>query len=399
MRGAFLFLLVVALACRGATRTELTPAQLTALVDSLRPPVEAAVGLPFRGPVTSAITSRDAVQAYLLDRIGRDFPPERLEGITAAYRLFGLLPDTLDLTRLLLDLYREQVAGYYDPDTETLFAVEGADPQQLRLILAHELIHALQHQYLPLDSLMVMRDNGDEVAAVQAVLEGHATVGSIRVLAPGTDVVGSDALWDGYQDEVRAQQARMPVFGAAPMVLREGLIFPYLAGAGFVRWWESDRATPLPTVPELPRSTEQVLHPARYLAPDPPVRLEFGPAPPDLMYEDTLGELEVQILLAQLAGAERPGYDAALGWGGDRYRVMRTPDGPALVWFAVWDTPGHAERVAARLRDGRDRLARQGYRFALDEVTIEGLPGFRVTLAPEGWTGWAGPWQVRRHHP
>ena len=48
-------------------------------------------------------------------------------GSRAAYRLFGLLPDTLELRGLLLDLYAEQVAGYYDPDSTTLFGVAGAD--------------------------------------------------------------------------------------------------------------------------------------------------------------------------------------------------------------------------------------------------------------------------------
>ena len=31
------------------------------------------------------------------------------------------------LRPLLLDLYTEQVAGFYDPDSATLFGVEGAD--------------------------------------------------------------------------------------------------------------------------------------------------------------------------------------------------------------------------------------------------------------------------------
>ncbi len=77
-----------------------------------------------------------------------------MRGLETTYRLFGLLPDTLQLRALLLDLYTEQVAGYYDPDSATLFAVADADPAQLRLVLAHEMIHALQGQYLPLDSIL-----------------------------------------------------------------------------------------------------------------------------------------------------------------------------------------------------------------------------------------------------
>lgn len=386
-------------ACRGEPRADLDAGRLSALVDSLLPAVESAVGLPFKTAPVSALTTGEAVQAYLLDRIQRDFPADRMEGITAAYRLFGLIPDSLDLKALLLAVYQEQVAGYYDPDTEILYAVEGADPAQLRLILAHELVHALQHQYLPLDSLMVLRGNGDVVAATQAVLEGHATLASIRVLAPSPELLATDEFWDNYRQGVRTQQRSMPVFGQAPLVLREGLVFPYLAGAEFVRWWETSRGRPLPGVAELPRSTEQILHPDRYDADDQPVSVAFADSSEDLMYEDTLGELEVQILLAQLRGADQVGYDAAVGWGGDRYRVYRTADGPALIWYSVWDGDAQADRALNQLSGAGGRLAREGYRFSAEQVAIEGRPGVRLILAPPAWHGWAQAPRAQRQRP
>lgn len=376
-------------ACRGAPRADLDAGRLSTLVDSLIPAVETAVGLPFKTAPVSALTTGEAVQAYLLDRIQRDFPADRLEGITAAYRLFGLIPDSLDLKALLLSVYQEQVAGYYDPDTGILYAVEGSDPAQLRLILAHELVHALQHQYLPLDSLMVLRGNGDVVAATQAVLEGHATLASIRVLAPNPELLATDEFWDSYRQGVLTQQRNMPVFGQAPLVLREGLVFPYLAGAEFVRWWELSRGRPLPGVAELPQSTEQILHPDRYAAADQPVSVVFADSSADLMYEDTLGELEVQILLAQLGGADQVGYDAALGWGGDRYRIFRTVDGPALIWLSVWDGASQTARAVDRLSVGGARLARKGYRFGVEQVAVDESPAVRLILAPTAWGGWA----------
>ncbi len=376
-------------ACRGAPRAALDASRLATLVDSLIPAVETAVGLPFKTAPVSALTTREAVQAYLLDRIQRDFPADRMEGITAAYRLFGLIPDSLDLKALLLSVYQEQVAGYYDPDTEVLYAVEGSDPAQLRLILAHELVHALQHQYLPLDSLMVLRGNGDVVAATQAVLEGHATLASIRVLAPSPELLATDEFWNSYRQGVLAQQRNMPAFGQAPLVLREALVFPYLAGAEFVRWWEMSRGRPLPGVAELPQSTEQILHPDRYDTTDMPVSVVFADSSAELMYEDTLGELEVQIFLAQLRGADQVGYDAALGWGGDRYRVYRTADGPALVWYSVWDGELQAARAMDRLSVGEARLERKGYRFSVERPTIDGFPVVRLILAPLAWRGWA----------
>ena len=90
-----------------------------------------------------AIRSRQQVRAYLIRKLDEQLPPPNLKGLETTYKLFGLLPDTLQLRALLVDLYTEQVAGYYDPDSATLFAVADADPAQLRLVLAHEMIHAL----------------------------------------------------------------------------------------------------------------------------------------------------------------------------------------------------------------------------------------------------------------
>ncbi len=392
------WMVVVALltaGCRGEPR-DLTPERLARMVDSLRPTVEQAVGLPFRSPPRSVLTTRQAVSAYLLEKLDKEFPAERRRGLETAYQLLGLIPDTLDLGRLLLALYTEQVAGFYDPDSAALFAVQGGDRSQLRLVMAHEMVHALQHQYLPLDSLLVQRGNTDALAAAQAVLEGHATLASIRVLTPGQDVTGEPAFWDTYREQVRQQQARMPVFGSSPLVLREGLVFPYVTGAAFVRWWTDARGAPLPSAADLPRSTEQVLHPDRYQRGDGPVALRLADSTDRVLQEDTLGELEIQILLAVWRGADVASYDRPLGWGGDRYRVVDAPEGPALVWYSVWDEPPFADRFAGLARQGFGARARPGYRVAVDRVEVLGRAGVRVVLAPAAWDGWgrlpaAGP--------
>lgn len=374
--------------CRGTAPGGIGLAQVEALVDSLTPSVESAVGLPFKSAPRSALVSRDDVRSYLLAKVEKEYPPERLAGVEAAYRLFQLLPDTLDLRRLLIDLYSEQVAGYYDPDSSLLFAVRGGDRSQLRLVMAHEMVHALQHQYLPLDSIMYQRGDGDRLAAAQAVLEGHATLASIRILAPGAEVVDSPEFWETYREQVRTQQATMPVFAGAPLILREGLIFPYLAGAEFMRWWGANRAEPIPIGDRLPFSTEQVLHPDRYAGADAPVEVRFADSA-SVLHEDTLGELEIQILLAVLRGSDQVGLDRPLGWGGDRYRVYPSPDGPALVWYSAWDSQPVAGRAGQLLRDGFMARARPGYRTLVEGMTVSARPGLRVVIAPEGWEGWA----------
>jgi hypothetical protein len=389
-------LVILAGACRGQSRDASESTVLARLVDSLRVPVERATGLTFKTPPRSALRSREQVRAYLIGKLDEELPPERMRGLEAAYRLFGLLPDTLELRKLLLDLYAEQVAGYYDPDSATLFGVAGADRAQLRLVLAHEMVHALQGQYLPLDSILESTSNNDRLTAAQSVLEGQATLASIEVLTPGQGVTRTPQFWEMYRDQVRQQQSAMPVFARAPLVVREALIFPYLDGAEFMHWWRtSGPKDTLPYGPRMPVSTEQILHPERYARRDEPVPLAFAPADSGIVYEDVLGENEIRVLLATLAGSDEVQTVVPIGWGGDRYRVYDTPGGPALVWYVVWDDQGSADRFVRSAGPGLRHTARAGYRAELDATTIGGRPATRYALAPVGWRRWGAVPEVR----
>ena len=130
------------------------------------------------------------MRRYLASKLDEELPP-RGSPPRDAYRLLGLVHDTLDLKPLLVALYQEQVAGFYDPDSSTLFVLEGSDvgSPQFRFVLAHEMVHALQSNYLPLDSIMHQRWNNDRLAAAQAVLEGQATLASMQMMAPGQDML------------------------------------------------------------------------------------------------------------------------------------------------------------------------------------------------------------------
>src|ERR687894_431814 len=146
--------LLILSGCRGTAPAKPGAEAVERLVDSLQAPVERAAGLGFKQRPRVALRTREQVRAYLIRKLDEQLPPAKLRGLETTYRLFGLLPDSLQLRALLLDLYTEQVAGFYDPDSATLFGVAGADPTQLRLVLAHEMVHALQGQYLPLDSIL-----------------------------------------------------------------------------------------------------------------------------------------------------------------------------------------------------------------------------------------------------
>jgi hypothetical protein len=375
------------LAACATDRVPSTDAEVERLAADVIPRVERSVGLDFKEPPALAVRDRAAVERYLIGRLDEEFPPERMEHVETAYRLFGLVPDTLDLRALLLAVLAEQVVGYYDPDSVTLYVVEGADPAQIRLVLAHELVHALQGQYLPLDSLMTMRQENDRQMAAQAVLEGQATLASLIAMFDEERLRELGSFWGDVRAMIRNEQEQMPVFAAAPLILREGLLFPYLAGADFLRWFGENHPDTVPWGPRLPQSTEQILYPDRYHTADAPVTLRFGPAPHagEVLYEDTWGQFETRIILSERTGSESLANAGALGWEGDRFAVFRHATGDALVWWSVWETPQAAEKFAAMLERSWGRDAR---RWAVRREQVSGLAAAVLVDAPPAWPGW-----------
>lgn len=390
-RSCWLVLLGLA-ACRGepaADAQSLSQRQLVALVDSLMPGVAKATGLAFKSTPVTAVRSKAQVRDYLLAKLAKELPPARLEGVVTTYRLLGLLPDTLDVRKFFVDLYTEQAAGFYDPDSTTLFAVAGGDRAQLRLVLAHELVHALQHQYIPLDSILSDTADADRLAAAQAVLEGQATLASLVTLLPGQNLITDDSFWENFRDQLhKTGQAGMEVFARAPLILREGLTFPYLQGAEWMRWFNRNHAGEQPFGTKLPASTEQILHPDRYARQDTPLVVRFTEDTTGVLHDDTFGEFEIAVLRSSLVGIDEVPTDVPLAWGGDRMRLYRSPLGAALVWVTVWDEMRAAERFKTQIADRLVKVPRAGYRTTAESIDVGGKPAVRVVVAPTGWERW-----------
>ena len=326
--------------------------------------------------------SREQVRRYLEAKLDEELPPERLRGIETAYRLFGLIADSVQLRPLMLDLLTEQVVGFYDPDSAMLFGVSGAPPEQLCIMAAHEMVHALQGQYLPLDSILDQRGSNDRATAAQAVLEGQAMVASIGAVT-GSDALSDPGIWALFREQARNAQQSMPRCAAAPLIVREALIFPYIEGAEFMRWWaNSPHADTMPYGPRMPESTEQILHPERYAAGDRPLGIAFAPSSYRVIHEDALGELEIRILGAVVNRAEEVAYTVPLGWAGDRYRITETDEGPALEWLLAFDDARMRDRFATGIGARLVAAQREGYTRLLTPVDLEGKPGLQYLLTP-----------------
>ncbi len=375
-----IFVSTLLTACRDSASAQ--ERALEASVDSIMPLLEQLSGLKKLQPITMRQQSREELRNYIIERMREEMPPEELRGMRAAYAALGLLSDTLDLEKLLLDLYTEQVAGYYDPKTNAFYMVEGTPRDLLRATLAHELVHALQDQHTNLDSLISRKRGNDRQTAAQAAIEGHATLVMFAFLAGGTnfDPAALPNLSQQLGPALEAQNEQFPVFRSAPRIIRETMLFPYISGAGFVQeLWRKQRFT-APIGERLPQSTEQVMEPVeKFLTTvDHPTEVRFADTPNgSVVYENTLGQLEVAILLNEHSGSRT----AATGWDGDRFRLLEQDGKQVFTWLSVWDDAPSANRFAEAYRTIGNK---RGRAVRVDRVEIDGRPAVWVADAPAG---------------
>ena len=140
----------------------------------------------------------------------------------------------------------------------------------------------------------------------------------------------------------------MPVFAAAPRILKDGLIFPYLAGADFVRWFSNQFPDTVPFGPRMPQSTEQILRFDRYRVGDTPLELVFS-EDDGALHTDNLGQFEIQILLTEWTSSESTARGGAFGWAGDRYGNPASVR-PVEPEFGRAIRPSHPARSRAERR-------------------------------------------------
>ncbi|HKO17005.1 MAG TPA: hypothetical protein VJU87_12250 [Gemmatimonadaceae bacterium] len=326
-------------ACRGgAHQDEATVVAKQVAADV--PQIEKAVGVRFRRPPRFEIRTRAQVRSFLIRQLDDSATQRDLTGKEAAYKVLGLIPDTMHLKKLIVNLYSEQILGYYDPATKVLYIVQGAPDEYRGITIMHELVHALQDQYIDLDSLQHVTGNDDRAAAAQAVIEGEATYEQLAIMLGGRGNIASGLPggWERMREQIRESQSAEPVFSAAPMAIQEELLFPYINGAEFVRRYKEARPGALP-FRDMPASTEQVLHaPTYFHTPrDAPVRVAL-PAVPHTVYENVLGEFETRLVLYQQLQDQNTAIRAAAGWAGDRYVIVQTAAGNGIAWVSVWDS-------------------------------------------------------------
>jgi hypothetical protein len=321
-------------------------------------------GLAFKEPVTYKMIERKELRLVLEQQVHEQYTEAELRDYSRSLVAIGLVPAGTDVLRVLMGLYGEQVAAFYIPEQHALYTFKDQawTGSMDRMVLSHELVHALQDQHFDVGKLpLKLKTNDDMVLATAALVEGDATVLMTHWYANHAEPGGM------LQDLLSVFAQNTAALGAAPEFLRESLVFPYQEGQRFVSAIVAaggmeavNKAFASPPV-----STEQVLHPAKYLGQrDDPVEVTpsvEAPAGWRRIGDNVLGEWGVRGLLKGRLGMFEAQV-AAMGWEGDRYRVYeRGADGPVgVVWESVWETEDDARELVAAYEKGLVEADRKG---------------------------------------
>jgi hypothetical protein len=424
-RGLLAACLVLA-GCADAGRGDFPP-RPAGRFEEMREEISRLRGLPFVHQVTLETKTPEELRSLVAESI-EGAEAEKIASLSEAYRRLGLIPESADLAKSLLDVALVRKAVYYDSRGKKIVAPGGpvragpasfeipwpaSEESARQLLLAQALARALQEQNFHWSDSIQSRDTRDRKLTLRAVTRGDAMLVGLAHLLAG-DPGGKEKIVDGVRRLFRLSTRIDRQLSHLPELARAEIAFEYLHGSQFVLWayfhkgWQGVNA--LFAYP--PASTAQILHPEKYyMEREEPLQIvpwrllsQFGS---QLTIEDTLGEYTIRLLLGRSSTPEEAERIAA-GWSGDTLLGFREGEQPVLAWITAWGSSGQAREFFAAYRraleqrhrltmesapDGRDMLvSREGAHPLLLQIRsnfvffLDGLPAPRsIKVAAELW--------------
>ena len=374
------------------------PAELAAQMDEIEAQVSEMRGVD-RVSVERDLMTQSKLADVVENDFFKDYTKEDAADDTQILSVLGLVEPDFDIYNFYLKLYSEQIAGYYDLETNVMYVISEAEfkgPE--RQTYAHEYNHALQNQrFNPRETMGYSeeecKDQSEYCAAVQSLIEGDSTLLDYFWL----DQYGTDA--DKKEIE-ESYNNTYPEFEAAPEFFKADFSFPYAQGTDFA--YELYKRGGFEYIDEAfsnpPVSTEQIMHFKKYPN-DVPVKVTL----PDLndsthssleqIDSGVMGEWYTYLILGKgISPSFRLDDEAALkaaeGWGGDAYAIYRdkTSNRTAMVLKTVWDsTPDAQEFYEAMVKYNDLRWAGAQRSADGDFITWVNADGTYSTLNIRGY--------------
>ena len=238
-------------------------------------------GLPIHSHVQGQLIDRKGVKEKEEAELNKADVMARLERSGLVLKKLGLIPRDFDLRSFVLDSPKDALAGFYDPSTKIFYMLDWVPVEAQLPVMAHELTHALQDQYVGLEKWMKIAaapgeddswENGRDEPAIarRAAAEGQATAVMLDyILAPYGRTLADAPSIDRDAIQGIMQRGTQPSLLRAPRYIRESAVFPYTYGLEFIhevlKKGGKERAFAA-VLKNPPENTHQVMHPTAYLA-------------------------------------------------------------------------------------------------------------------------------------
>jgi hypothetical protein len=312
------------------------------VADTVRPYVEKETSLPFTGAVPVSVLDANAFGARL-DAARLNPAMDRARQIEGTLKALGIIEPNVNLADQVKRLSTGSVTAFYDVKANELVVKSGQLTPFMLKTIVHELVRADYDQHFELDRPNLAAASDETGTAWDSLVEGTASRIESRFVA---------ALPDKDKQAVQAEQQRLA--GQLPKDLPDYVLvqyaFPFGSGPRFAEaLMNAGGAAKVNGAFQTPPvTTEQIIHPEKFLAGEGPKPLADPPADGAVIRSGSMGQLMISLMLAQVLD---PGdaESAADGWGADRYVAWQN-GGQTCVRLAItMDTPEKATEMGTAL--------------------------------------------------
>ncbi len=315
--------------------------EFLATADAVVKEMSQITGWSIKTPLKKSIRSRADIRAYILKQMDDEKDAKERYASARSAEAFGLIPKDFNLDSFLVDLLTEQIAGLYDPKAHEFYIADWIPADEQRMVMAHELTHALQDQKFDIEPWVhAARPNDDAEMAREAVLEGSAMAGMLEYELKGKGLKLTD-LPEFDPSVFVGDLAETPVLKKAPPFIKDSLMFPYFSGLTFSMGVLKSGGWPAfsSVFARPPANTQQILHPELYFAnrAPAPLKVDLPAVVPGenwvQLEENSLGELGWKEVLQQFIGEPRA-KAMSTEWDGDDYATFEQKNSKRLMLFA-----------------------------------------------------------------
>ncbi|HLP59804.1 MAG TPA: hypothetical protein VK186_13275 [Candidatus Deferrimicrobium sp.] len=318
----------------------LTAQQGNLTIQELKQRVAALCKLDFKTDIPIKYLNKDRLKKYIGARVDQEYPGELVEKEEMYFQLLGFSDQPINVKNLHKKILIANAGAYYNEKTKEFFALKGYQSLNMMnaMVVAHELRHALLDAHFDLTGLLgKYPDYDDRGLAVICAIEG--------------DAVFTTLLCNGFNPELMASTDNAaPLFSFSPMgntaqlykspdVVKNRFMMPNIDGLRFLiavfskkKWQGINDIWSSP-----PDSSEQILHPEKYLKREKPiaVAIEYIPDGYELYHSGVIGEYYLNVLLMPTHASKY--FAFANGWGGDAFNIYRKSSSHFLIWKSTWD--------------------------------------------------------------